>query len=617
MISILFLPFQKTIEVDGRRTLLELARELGLPLQASCGGKRICGRCRVIIEANQDLLPPPTEREREALGELLQKGYRLACETVLSGEGRVQIPEESQTRPSIILTSDGFGELPVRLQPAVKPYFLVVPPPVLEKVTADRERLLQALEAAYGLKKIEVDPQVLPHLPQTLRAQEDRVTAAVRDGREVVGLFPGREERLLGLAVDIGTTTLVAYLLDLQTGKRLAVSSALNPQVHFGADVITRIAFGQRGPEEAAQLREAVREGVNDLIGRVVEKPGVRPELILEAAVVGNTAMHHLFLGLETQFLARAPYPPAAQGSVFVKARDVGLAINPCATVHLLPLKAGFVGSDIVADILATGLHKSKRVRLLIDLGTNGEIVLGNKNRLLCCSTAAGPAFEGGHIRWGLRASPGAVEKIRIDPETLEPTLRTIHDQPALGLCGSGVLSAVAEMIRVGILLAKGNFNPSIRSPRIRPGRDGQEIVLVRHWESLTDQEIVFTQKDAAEVQMAKAAIQAGVELLKELFGNQPVEDILLAGAFGNYADPKDARTLGLIPALSATKVRGVGNAAGYGACLTLLDKNRGKETDRIARKLEYVELAGNSRFQELLVDNLLFPEAKDYEDLI
>ena len=263
------------------------------------------------------------------------------------------------------------------------------------------------------------------------------------------------------------------------------------------------------------------------------------------------------------------------------------------------------------------GCISPSRVRLLIDLGTNGEIVLGNRDRLLCCSTAAGPAFEGGHIRWGMRASAGAMDRVRIDPETLEISLETIEDQPPLGLCGSGILSAVAEMIRRGILLAKGNFNPAINSPRLRVGRDGPEVVLLRNWESLTDQEIVFTQKDVAEVQMAKAAIQAGVGLLKELFGNNPIEEILLAGAFGNYADPEDARTLGLIPALPATKVRGVGNAAGYGACLTLLDKNRAKEADRIARKLEYVELAGNSRFQELLVDSLLFPGAKDFKDFI
>ncbi len=617
MPTVIFLPFQKSIEADGRRTLLELARELGLPLQAACGGKKICGRCRVIIEGSQEPLPPPAERERETLGDLVDKGWRLACETVFTGEARVRIPEDSQTRPPVILISDEFGELPVRLWPAVEPFHLEVPPPVLEKVIADRERLLESLGVAYGMKKVAVDPLVLPSLPQILRARENKVTAAIRNGREVVGLFPGREERLLGLAVDIGTTTLVVYLLDLQTGKRLAVSSALNPQVHWGDDVITRIAFCRKEPEGSDQLRQAVREGINDLIGRVVEMAGVRPELVLETAVAGNTAMHHFLLGLETRFLARAPYTPAVQGSVFVKARDVGLAINPSATVHMLPLKAGFVGSDIIAGILATGLHKASRVRLLIDLGTNGEIVLGNRDRLLCCSTAAGPAFEGGHIRWGMRASPGAIDRVRIDPETLEVTCRTIEDQPAMGLCGSGILSAVGEMIRRGILLAKGNFNPAMHSSRLREGQDGSEVVLRWKSESPTDQEIAFTQKDVSEVQMAKAAIQAGVGLLKELFGNQPTEEILLAGAFGNYADSEDVWTLGMVPASPGTVIRGVGNTAGYGACLTLLDKDRAKETERIARKLEYVELAGNSRFQELLVDRLLFPGAKDFKEFI
>ncbi len=550
MPSVIFLPFKKSIDVDGRRTLLELARELGLPLQAACGGKKICGRCRVIIEDPWGPLPPPAEKEREALGELVNQGYRLACETVLSGEARVRLPDESLIRPPVILTADGFGDIPVRLRPATEPYYLKVTEPVLERVVADRERVLEALGNDYGLKRIGTDPACLTDLPQTLRFREGEVTAVVRNQREVTAVFPGREERLLGLAVDIGTTTLVAYLLDLQNGKRLAVSSALNPQVHFGDDVVSRIAFCQKDPKGSTQLKAAVTEGINDLIARVAEKAGVRSELILEAALVGNTAMHHLFLGLETRYLVRAPYPPAVQGRLILKARDTGLAINPSAAVQMLPLKAGFVGSDIIAGILAKSLHRSRRVRLLIDLGTNGEIVLGNRDRLLCCSTAAGPAFEGGHIRWGMRASAGAVDRARIDPETLEPILRTIQDQPALGLCGSGILSATAEMVRRGLLLAKGNFNPTVHSPRVRTGPDGQELVLVREWESLAGQEIVFTQKDAAEVQMAKAAIQAGTAVLCERFGDKPVEEILLAGAFGNYADPDDCRILGLLPDL-------------------------------------------------------------------
>lgn len=614
MPSIVFLPFHKAIGVDGRRTLLELARELGLPLQAPCGGKRFCGRCQVVIEDGGGL-PPPTDREREVLKERVEQGWRLACETVLSGPARVYVPEESLIRPPIILTTDGFGDIPARLQPPTEPYGLRVPVPVQERVIADRERLLKALAAEYGLKNVDTDPGCLADLPRTLRARKGEVTAAVRNRREVAAVFPGRDERLLGLAVDLGTTTLVAYLLDLQTGARLAVSSALNPQVHFGDDVISRIAFCQKDPQGAAQLRKVVSEGINDLIGRVTEKAGGRPDLILEALLVGNTAMHHLFLGLETLYLAQAPYPPAVQGGLVIKAREAGLAIHPSAAVRMLPLKAGFVGSDTIAGILSTGLQRSRKVRLFIDLGTNGEIVLGNRDRLLCCSTAAGPAFEGGHIRWGMRALPGAIDRVRIAPETLEPALRTIQDLPAQGLCGSGIVSTTAEMVRRGILLARGNFNPAVRSSRIRTGADGQELVLLRDWESMAGQEIVFTQKDVAGVQMAKAAIQAGVSVLQELLGDHSLAEILLAGAFGNYVDPEDARTLGLIPSLRGTKVRGAGNAAGYGACLALLDTKQAREADRIARKLEYVELAGTDRFQELLVGSLLFPGANDFQD--
>jgi uncharacterized 2Fe-2S/4Fe-4S cluster protein (DUF4445 family) len=613
MAPIVFLPFQKIIPADGQRTLLELARELGVPLQAVCGGKKLCGRCRVVIEGTGEL-PSPTDREREVLGKLVEQGHRLACETVLSGEARVCIPEKSWILQPAILTSDGFGDIPVRLRPATEPYPLKVPEPGLARLVADRERVLDALAADYGLKNINTDPLCLSNLPSTLRARGGEVTAVIRDRRELAAILPGREDHLLGLSVDLGTTTLVAYLLDLQTGRRRAVSSALNPQVHFGDDVISRIAFCQNDPAGSAQLRAAVTEGINELIGQVVDKAGVGSGLILEAALVGNTAMHHFFLGLETRYLAQAPYPPVVQEALVWKARDAGLAINPSAAVRLLPLKAGFVGSDIIAGILATGLHRSRKVKLLIDLGTNGEIVLGNRDRLLCCSTAAGPAFEGGHIRWGMRAVPGAVDQVRIDPETLEPVLRTIQGQAPQGLCGSGILSAMAEMLRRGMLLARGNFNPSVSSSRLRPGVDGPELVLVREGESPAGQEIVFTQKDAAEVQMAKAAIRAGTAVLGEWFGEE-AEEILLAGAFGNYADSDDCRVLGLIPDLPAGKVRGVGNAAGYGACLALLDAGKAREADRIARKMEYVELGGNSRFQEWLVSSLLFPGAKDFKE--
>jgi uncharacterized 2Fe-2S/4Fe-4S cluster protein (DUF4445 family) len=353
---------------------------------------------------------------------------------------------------------------------------------------------------------------------------------------------------------------------------------------------------------------------LNSLILEASSQAGINPNQILEMTVVGNTAMHHLFLGLETRYLAMAPYTPVLTGAQDKKAQALGLEIGPSAYVHLLPLKAGFVGSDAIASILATGIHRKKATNLLIDLGTNGEIVLGNKERLACCSTAAGPAFEGGHIHWGMRAAAGAIERVSIDPTASDVILKTIHDERPLGICGSGIISAVAEMIRTGIVLEKGNFNENIPSSRLRQGEHGWEFVLAWAHETGIDQDIVITRKDVSEMQMAKSAIYAGATLLTEMFEGESIQNIFLAGAGGNYVDPLDACTIDLFPGCTTAKVIGVGNAAGHGSCLSLLDKYKRKEAERIARKAQYIELAAMERFQELFVSSMFFTAARDYE---
>ncbi|MBW2204146.1 MAG: DUF4445 domain-containing protein, partial [Deltaproteobacteria bacterium] len=550
-------PFEKTIDIDGSRNLLELAREAGIPLQSTCGGKKICGKCKVVIKKTDGPLPPSSAREQKVLGGYSEKGYRLACETVLTHGAVVVIPDESRIKRQVILTWDTKHSFPVRLRPNVSPHYVEVSPPVLDSVIADRERLLIALEKTYGIRRPALDPFVLRKLPHTLRSDREGVTVAIRSKDEIIDLYPGRRDSLFGVAFDVGTTTVVAFLMDLITGDRLSVKSAMNPQIAIGDDVITRIAF-----------------------------------------------------------CPMAPYPPVLQESQDYKARDLGLNIGASAYVHLLPLKAGFVGSDIIACILATGLHRSKIPTLLIDLGTNGEIVFGNKNRMLCCSTAAGPAFEGGHIRWGMRASSGAIERLKIDQETLDVRWETIYDQRPSGLCGSGIISAIAEMIRAGIILGRGNFDKGLQTPRLRDGEDGPEFVLVRASEAATKQDIVITQKDVAAMQMAKAAVNAGATLLMEQFEGEEVERILLAGAFGNYVDPEDACTIDLFPGCLTAKVVGVGNAAGHGSCLALLDKNKRKEAERIAQKIEYRELAATTRFQDLFVSGMFFKSARDFEDV-
>jgi len=615
MPRIIFSPFEKAIETDGSKNILQLAQDVGIPLQSTCGGKKICGKCKVIVEKTDGPLPPPSDREQEVLGGHIEKGYRLACETVLTHSTTVVIPEESRIRRQVILTSDTKHSYPVRLRPKVSHYYVEVSPPALDSVIADRERLILALEKTYAIRRPALDPFVLRKLPHTLRSNRKGVTVAIRDKDEIIDLYPGRRDSLFGVAFDVGTTTVVAFLMDLITGEKLSVKPAMNPQIAIGDDVITRISFCQENSGGLEKLRTSIVECLNALIAEASTEAGIDPDQIMEATVVGNTAMHHLFVGLDPHYLSMAPYSPVLQESQDYKARDLGLKIGASAYVHLLPLKAGFVGSDTIACILATGLHRNKIPTLLLDLGTNGEIVFGNRNQLLCCSTAAGPAFEGGHIRWGMRASAGAIERLKIDPETLDVRWETIHGQRPLGLCGSGIISAIAEMIRVGIILGRGNFDEELQTPRLRNGEDGREFVLVWASEAATKQDIVITQKDVAELQMAKSAVNAGATLLMEQFEGEEVERILLAGACGNYVDPLDACTIDLFPGCLTAEVVGVGNAAGHGSCLALLDKNKRNEAERIATKIEYRELAATTRFQELFVSSMFFTSARDFED--
>jgi len=615
MAKVIFMPQGKEVDTDGHLSILQLAQEIGLPLQSTCGGKKRCGKCKVVVEETNASLPPPSDLEQEKLGELVKKGYRLACDTVLSADALVRIPEESLLRRQVILTSHTAYPYPARLRPKVEQYYVEVPQPAVHDVKADRERLLSALQETFGLRHLTMDPGVLRELPGLLRSGEKGIAVVIRGEREIIGLQKEVEERLFGIAFDMGTTTVVGYLMDLQTGENISVTSAMNPQIPYGDDVISRISFCQQEPGGLEKLRSDMVQCLNGLIQKASFESGIAPRQIMEMTVVGNTAMHHFFLGVDPQYLSMAPYPPVLTESQDIKARDLGIAIGTSAYVHLLPLKAGFVGSDAIACILATGIHRKKATTLLIDLGTNGEIVLGNKERLVCCSTAAGPAFEGGHIKWGMRAAAGAIERVKIDPATFDITLKTIDGERPVGLCGSGLISVVAEMIRTGVVLGKGNFDEEIQSSRLRQGEDGWELVLAWAPETGTEQDIFITQKDVAELQMAKSAIYAGATLLMEIFGGESIQKVLLAGAGGNYIDPLDACTIDLFPGCTMGKVMAVGNAAGHGSCLALLDKYKRKEAERISKKAQYIELAATERFKELFVSSMFFTAARDYED--
>ena len=452
MPKIVFLPFNKTLSADASKNILQLAQDAHIPLRSSCGGKKKCGKCAVIIQEFDGPLPPSTDAEKAVLGRKVEKGYRLACETRLFNNAVVMIPAESRITEPVILTRHGEGKGFSRIHPNIRPLFVAVPPPVLEPVIADRERLLTALAKTHGINRPAMDPFLLRKLPKELRSSQKGVTVTVRGNNEIIDIHSGREGRLFGVAFDVGTTTVVAFLMDLITGKRLSVKASLNPQIAFGDDLITRLSYCQENAKGLEKLRSAIVLCLNELVSAAAAAVSIDPDQVVEAVIVGNTAMHHLLVGLDPRYLSMAPYVPVLQEGQDCKARDLGLNIGASAFAHLLPLKAGFVGSDTVSCVLATGLHRSRIPTLLIDLGTNGEIVFGNRKQTLCCSTAAGPAFEGGHIRWGMRASPGAMERVKIDLKTFDVKWETIHREEPIGLCGSGIISAVVAGLLVCIV---------------------------------------------------------------------------------------------------------------------------------------------------------------------
>ncbi len=612
MKTVVFEPFGKVREADGKSNLLELARAAGVPLASDCGGRKTCGKCRIQLKTVYGPFPEPTGRETEILGDLTRNGYRLACETILETGARIYVPEENRTGRQVILTSTASHNYPGRLNPTLESFPVKVPPSVLGHVAADRERLLSALLAEYGIKAPEIDLFVLKDLPRILRSGGKGVNVILFQKKEIIQVSPADAGNFYGIAFDMGTTTVAASLIDLVSGKKLTVQAAMNPQIPFGEDVLTRIGFCSKRKENLGLLQSRLIDCMNGLIRDAAQNAGIDPAHILEVTVVGNTAMHHLFAGVVPKYLAEAPYTPVFRKGEYIKARDLKLEISPSASVYLLPVKAGFVGSDAVACALASRIHRRTPATLLIDLGTNGEILFGNNKGLICCSTAAGPAFEGGHIRFGMRAAAGAIDRVKIDPVTYEVTVRTILHKPALGICGSGIISAAAEMVRKGILLTNGGFNDAVKTPRLRAGQDGQEFVLVWKSEGGLQEDIVLSRKDLSELQMAKAALHGGAQLIMENAGMEKPDLILLAGAGGNYVEPADACAIDLIPGCSTTKVIGIGNAALHGACLALMDKNQRREAERIADRMQYVELSGLSRFQDLFVSSMFFSQAEE-----
>lgn len=583
-----FEPLGRRLQVDRNVSILTAAQQAGVGLASICGGKGTCGRCKVQVLEGQ--VSPLSETEGKKLtSDEIARGYRLACQTEVLSELKLHIPPQSLTATQ--RTQVEGQELTVPVLPVVVGCDFQLSPPTLEDIRSDVNRVRDHL-TPLGLSDLSVDFAVLRQLSTHLREWGWSGTIGLR-GQEVVSLNPlGRKP--LGLAVDVGTTKLAGYLVDLGTGQTLAMAGAMNPQIAYGEDVMARIAYAMEGEEQAVTLREAAVGAVNDLARNLCIQSGHLPEEIVEAVVVGNTAMHHLFLGLPVRQLGLAPYLPALTDALDLKAREVGLGIAPGSYVHLLPNIAGFVGADHVAMILSTEISEAEGTVLGLDIGTNTEVVLRANGRLVACSTASGPAFEGAHIKDGMRAAEGAIERLRIVASGVE--YQTIGDAPPVGLCGSGVLDAVAQLRQLGIVDERGNMG---HHPRVRRTEHGPEFVLVAAGEDGNGRDVVLTRGDVGEIQLAKGAIRAGINILLDEAGlsEQDIDEVIIAGAFGTYIDVSSAIAIGMLPPLPLERFSQVGNAAGMGAKLALVSREQRAKAAEIAHQVEYIELTNDSRF--------------------
>lgn len=588
--SVEFEPIGRRGDCPEGVSLLECARHLGVELVSLCGGTGSCGRC--IVQVLEGPISSPSSDERRALSQQqLAEGYRLACCAIPLGRCRVHVPAESLTAPQ--RTQVEGLEAPVAPEPVVQVYAVTLSPPTLNTPQGDAERMTEALTRQHGVGVERLDIAALRAPAAQSWGKPRQVALAVR-GEEVVGMLPAGA-RPLGLAVDLGTTKVALYLVDLESGRTVAAKGMMNPQIAYGEDVVARLTYALQGPSQAARLQEAVTEGLNQALTEMCAEVGSSPERVVEAVVVGNTVMHHLFLGLPVAQLARAPYVPAVRRALDVKARDLGLAIAPGGYVHLLPNIAGYVGADHVAMLLATGVAQTRGVVLALDIGTNTEICLANRGRLISLSCASGPAFEGAHIRHGMRAAKGAIERVRIVGGRVE--VQTIGGAPPVGLCGSGILDALAQLRLAGVVDADGRMGSH---PRVRESGGTREFVLVDEEEQGENRSaLTLTQKDIRELQLAKGAIRAGIDILLEAWGltAEEIEQVIVAGAFGTYIDIASAVTLGMLPPLPLQRFRQVGNAAGTGARLALVSLSQRAEGQEIARRVEYLELAAHPQF--------------------
>ena len=613
--------------------VLQAARSLGVDIDSVCGGRGLCGRCQITVSEGQfakhgvtsSLTHLSTVSEVEARYRTergLVEGRRLSCSAQVLGDLVIDVPPESQVHRQLV--RKGVEARSMARDPVVRPYYVEVQGPDMHDPSGDLRRLKDALEFEWRLSGLDCDVRALQQLQAALRKGNWAVTVAVHQGKQILAVWPGFRDRIFGMAVDVGSTTIAAHLCDLGSGDVVASSGIMNPQIRFGEDLMSRVSYVMMHPEAEHDLTRAVRDAINQMAHEVCASAGIETRDVLELTFVGNPIMHHLLLGISPIELGGAPFTLATDESVTLWATELDLRVHPNARIYVLPCIAGHVGADTAGMILAEAPHLNDEMTLLVDVGTNAEIVLGNRDRLLACSSPTGPAFEGAQVSAGQRAAPGAIERVRIDRDTLEPRFKVIgcdlwSNDPGFtqasaalgvtGICGSGIIEVIAEMFLAGILDADGVIVGSAaqRSGRIRA--DGRTFAYTLYEDGARTLRV--TQGDVRAIQLAKAALYAGIRLLMDRIGCERVDRIRLAGAFGSHIDVKYAMVLGMIPDCDLSKVSSAGNAAGTGALIALLSGASRREIEQVVRSVEKIETAIEPQFQAHFVEAMAIPHAR------
>jgi uncharacterized 2Fe-2S/4Fe-4S cluster protein (DUF4445 family) len=613
-IVLTILPERISLAVEPGRTILRAAHAAGVDITATCGGRGRCTSCRVKFVSGT--IPPPTIMDELQLGDgLVREGYRLSCQCRVTEPITVQVAPPLDERTFQILGAERPADLPLplALDAGIRKDLVHVS---LAKDEHHQTSDLEALLAATGLSPDDAPVELLKTLPAALRERQGEVTVT-RFGRRLLAAESGDTSLLkFGLAIDIGTTSVVSSLMELESGEQLASVSSLNPQAVFGGDLMSRIAFAQFDAGNLRKLQMRIIGLLNQHIEQIVSDSGVLAKWIYKVVIVGNTCMHHLLLGIDPSYVGLAPYAPVMRHPLVLPARELYLKVNPEARVCLLPLVAGFVGADAVAVALATRIGEAPELRIAVDIGTNGEVLLGSRNRLWACSAPAGPALEGAQVRHGMRAALGAIDRVALEGGDLR--LHTIGDAPAQGVCGSGIIDAIAVLLEAGVIDWTGLIDvdgrdrlpPALRE-RVTMRGEERLVILARPGEAGAVHEIVLTQDDVRQVQLCKGAIASGVAMLQHVAGVRvdDVRELMLAGGFGNYLGIASALRIGIIPAaLPESKIRYVGNAAALGAQLALVSEAERRRAEAIAARIEHVSLAAHPDFQDLFVECMNFP---------